>query len=75
MVAGYSRSDNSGDEELRSVGILSRVGHAQESRTSVLQLEVLIGELLAVDRLSTGSVAPGEIATLDHELLDDTVEL
>lgn len=72
---GYSRSDNSGNEELRSVGVLSGVGHAQKSGASVLQLEVLIGELLAIDRLSAGSVALGEVSSLDHELLDDTVEL
>ena len=40
----------------------------------VLELEVLIGELLAVNGLATGSVAVGEVTTLDHELLDDTVE-
>ena len=72
---GYSLGDNGGNEELRSVGVLSRVGHAQKSGTSVLQLEVLVGKLLAVYRLSTGSVALGEVSSLDHERLDDTVEL
>ena len=73
-----------GDEELRSVGVLSCVGHGEETRLGVLQLEVLIwigepfrrrsepntpmyrsweifaqrtSELLAVDGLSTSSVA------------------
>lgn len=40
----------------------------------MLQLEVLIGELLAIDGLATSSVAPCEVAALDHEVLDDTVE-
>jgi len=40
----------------------------------VLELEVLVRELGAVDALSAGSVTPGEITTLDHELLDDAVE-
>ena len=31
-------------------------------------------ELLAVDRLSTGTVTAGEVATLEHEVGDDTVE-
>jgi hypothetical protein len=32
----------SGDEELGSVGVLSGVGHGEETRLGVLQLEVLI---------------------------------
>ena len=31
-------------------------------------------ELLAVDRLATGAVAAGEVATLEHEVGDDAVE-
>jgi hypothetical protein len=38
-----------GDEELRSIGVLSSVGHAEKANLGVLQLEVLIGELVAVD--------------------------
>ena len=38
-----------GDEELRSVGVLAGVGHGQPSGAEMLQLEVLVGELLAVD--------------------------
>jgi len=41
----------------------------------VLQLEVLILELVAVDGLATSAVASGEITTLTHEVGDDTVEL
>jgi hypothetical protein len=40
----------------------------------VLEVEVLILELLAVDALTAGTVASGEITTLDHEGLDNTVE-
>ena len=42
-------------------------GHRREREgqcTSVLELEVLVIELLAVDRLSAGAIAPREIATL-----------
>jgi hypothetical protein len=46
----------------------------EETLLAVLQLEVLIGELVAVDGLATSAVALGEITTLDHEVLDDTVE-
>lgn len=41
----------------------------------MLQLEVLVLKLLAVDALAAGAVAIGEVTTLDHELLDDTVEI
>lgn len=43
-------------EELGSVGSWSGVGHGQDSWSSVLQGEVLIGKLLAIDTLSSGSV-------------------
>lgn len=32
------------------------VGHGQQSRLGVLQLEVLVGKLLAVDGLATGTL-------------------
>jgi hypothetical protein len=55
----------------------------------VLELEVLVGELVAVDRLSTSAVVVGElrsvshhrarwrwthVTTLEHEVGDDSVE-
>jgi hypothetical protein len=42
--------------------------------TGVLEGEVLVRELLAVDGLAAGAVAAGEVATLAHELRDDAVE-
>ena len=32
------------DKELRSIGVLARVGHGEPASSVVLQLEVLIGE-------------------------------
>jgi len=64
-----------GDEELRAVGVRASVGHRQKERLVVGQLEVLVGELLAVDGLAAGAVATGEVTALKHELRDDTVEL
>lgn len=46
----------------------------QKVLLGVLQLEVLIGELVAVDTLAASAVALGEVTALDHELLDNTVE-
>jgi len=61
-------------EELGSVGARTSVGHGEDSRTSVLQLEVLVLELGAVDGLASGAVAGGEVTSLAHEVGDHTVE-
>merc|ERR1711976_395131 len=50
------------------------LGGGEDSRPGVLQLEVLVLELVAVDGLASGSVSSGEVATLAHEVRDDTVE-
>jgi len=68
------RAGNGGNEELGAVGVLAGVGHGEEERLGVLELEVLIGELLAIDGLSTSSVVVGKVTTLEHELGNDTVE-
>ena len=38
-------------EELRAVGVAARVGHRQQERRIVLQLEVFVGKIAAIDRL------------------------
>ncbi len=40
----------------------------------MLQLEVLILKLVAIDGLATSAVVVGEVTTLAHELGDDAVE-
>jgi len=67
-------SHDGGDEELRSIGIGTGVGHGKKKRFAVLEVKVLICELLAVNGSSTRSVSTGEIASLEHELRDHTVE-
>ncbi len=62
-----------GDEELGSVGVGSSVSHGKRT-DEVLDLEVFILELLAVDALAAHSVAHGDVTALQHELLDDAVE-
>ena len=42
--------------------------------TGLLNLEVLVLELGAVDGLAAGAVAVGEVAALEHELRDHAVE-
>jgi hypothetical protein len=56
----------SAQEELTSVGIGTGVGHTQDSSTSVLQLEVLVGELGSVDGFSTSTVVVGEVTACDR---------
>lgn len=40
----------------------------------MFESKVLVGEFLAVYRLATRTVAPGEVTALAHELRDDAVE-
>jgi len=65
---------DSTDKELGTVSVRTSVRHGEHTRAGVLELEVLIGELSAVDRLSATAIAVGEIAALDHEAGDDAVE-
>jgi hypothetical protein len=44
------------EEELGAVGVWSGVGHGEHARTSVCELEVLVGELFTVDGLSAGTI-------------------
>merc|ERR1711865_1257729 len=62
------------EEELRAVGAGASVGHGQSSGASVLEGEVLVLELGAVDGLAAGTVVVGEVTALAHEVGDDTVE-
>ena len=52
------------NEELGSVGVGTSVGHGEQSWAGVLQLEVLVSELLAVDGLATSAVVVGEVSSL-----------
>jgi hypothetical protein len=91
MAAIQPRGHDGGDEELATIGVLARVGHAwrgsvlgwvagggeghtEKAGAAMLELEVLVGELGAVDGLATSAISTREVATLDHEVLDDTVE-
>lgn len=41
----------------------------------MLELEVLVSELGAVDAFAAGAVAAREVAALNHELANDAMEL
>ena len=59
---------NGGQEELGTIGVWSSVGHRQETWGGVLELEVLILKLVAIDALATSTVLVGEVTSLAHEL-------
>lgn len=50
-----------GDEELRTIGVATGVGHRQQSRFRVLQFEVFVGKFLAIDRFAASTVTTSEI--------------
>ena len=55
MLAVQVRRRHGRDEELRPVGVLAGVRHAQEALALVLRIEVLVVELLSVDALSAST--------------------
>lgn len=74
MTVVQPRCLHSCDEELRSVGVGTSVGHRHDAGSGVLQGEVFILEFVAVDGLSTGAVVVGEVSALAHEVGDNAVE-
>ena len=49
MLAIEPLSFDGADEKLATIGIGTSVRHGQNTRSSVLKLEVLISELLSID--------------------------
>lgn len=63
----------SADEELWAIGVGSCISHGHNARSRVLQSEVLICKLVAVDGLSTGSIVIREIPTLESRNSDSAL--
>lgn len=57
-----------------NVRVGAGVGHGEEEWAIVPQLEVLVGKLLAIDRLASSAIASGEVAALEHEVGNNAVE-
>ena len=55
------------DEKLTAIGVGARIGHRKNTRTGVLEAEILISEFLAIDGLTTPAIALSEITTLNHD--------
>jgi len=65
---------DSAQEELRSVGVRSGIGHGENTWSRVREGEVLISELGSVDGLAASSVTGREVTSLAHKFRDDTVK-
>jgi hypothetical protein len=67
-------SRHGADEKLAPVGVWAAVGHAQNTRSIVLELEALVGKLFAVDGLAAGSISARKVTPLAHKVGNDAVE-
>ena len=75
MLAVKPGSLDGADEKLASVGVWTSVGHGKDARAGVLEAEVLVGELLSVNRFTTTAISLGEVTALDHERRNNAVEV
>ena len=62
------------NEKLTSVRVFACICHREQKRFSMLKLEVLVFESVAVNRFSSSAVHVCEITSLGHEASDDTME-
>ena len=75
MLPIQKRRRHRRDEKLASISILPRVRHTQQSRSIMLQREVLVGKCFgAVDAGTPGAVTVEKVAALQHEGGDYAVE-
>ena len=74
MTTIEPRSYGGGNEELGSIGVFAGICHAEYTLLRMLQLEVLVWEFVAIDRFASSAVTLCEISTLDHKVLDDSME-
>jgi len=74
VLAVEPRGLHCGQEELRPIGVGTCVGHRENAGSGVLQSEVLVGKLGAIDGLASRAVMIGEVAALTHEVRDHPME-
>ena len=68
------RAFDRGNEELRAIGVSSRIGHGQQIRFAMRINEGFIIKLPAVDRHTTGPITLRHVSALNHKVLDDPME-
>mmetsp|Transcript_25912 Transcript_25912/g.41618 ORF Transcript_25912/g.41618 Transcript_25912/m.41618 type:complete len:217 (-) Transcript_25912:70-720(-) len=74
MLPIQMRSLDSSNEKLTSISVLASICHRQLSRTCVLEHEVFVCKFLTINGLPTCAITLCKVSTLNHEVLDDTVE-
>lgn len=62
------------DEKLAAVCVRSGIGHGHPARTVMSNLKVLILKAGSINATTTSTISIGKITTLDHEVINDTVE-
>ena len=71
------RRVSSAEEELRTVGVCTRISHGETPWTEVLArlaTKAFVLEFVAVDGLATSTVVASEVTPLAHELRDNTMK-
>lgn len=63
------------NKKLWSVGIFSSIGHWQKIRLSMFDFEIFIFKFCSINWLSSSSVVVGEVTSLSHKVVDDSVEV
>ena len=68
------RGGREGDEELGPIGVLARIGHREEAWGGMWEPDTLIVEFVTVYGLPASAILVGDVTSLHHEALDDSVE-
>lgn len=77
MLSRQMRARRQRHKPLRRIGIRSPVSHDQQSRPVYLSsfaLEPFVRKGPAIDTLSARPILLCEVSTLDHELINDSVD-
>ena len=75
VLAVQMRTALQSDEKLTRVAVPSLIGHAEQSRTSVSSIEILVIKLLSIYAMSTLSVLISYVSSLNHESVDYTMNI
>ena len=62
------------DEELRSVGVRSSIGHGKDALVRVRVPNLLVVEPITVDAHATSAISSRGVTSLHHEVINDPVE-
>jgi hypothetical protein len=70
------RRRHCGDEELAAVGVWASIRHGEQVLDIVRQRKTtgFVSKLFSINALTTGAVVPGKVATLAHEVWNDSMK-